>query len=76
MSSNEESTTFCSDWQEDTARLLLRSGFRPKESIGQVEHITNPHRVGRTFGSVWRAMRELVESEPELAAGKVPRSGA
>lgn len=76
--SNEASTTArtANSWQEEAARLLLRSGFRPGDTIGQVEHITNTHqegrtgRTGRTFGSVWRAMRSLVESEPKRAASK------
>lgn len=71
MTSHEKSPTACADsWQEDAARFLLYSGFRPGDSIGQVEHIASPHRAGRTFGSVWRVMRSLVEGTPELAAGK------
>jgi hypothetical protein len=75
MTSSERSFTPRSDnsWQEDAARYLLRSGFRPSNTIGQVEHISNTHeagRTGRTFGSVWHAMRSLVESEPELSASK------
>jgi hypothetical protein len=54
-------------WQEEAALFLLRSGFRPAETTGQVQHSTSPHRPGRTFGSVWHAMRRLVESDPEFA---------
>lgn len=57
-------------WQEEAARFLLRSGFRPGDTIGQVEHVANSNRPGRTFGSVWRAMRGLVQSEPGHAAGQ------
>lgn len=57
--------------QEEAARLLLSSGFRPSDTIGHVEHIASPHGAGRTLGSVWRAMRSLIEREPELAGGKV-----
>ena len=69
--SNKASTTARTDnsWQEEAAFFLLRSGFRPGDSIGQVLHGENPHRAGRTFGSVWHAMRSLVESEPERSAG-------
>lgn len=62
-----------SSWQEDAARYLLRSGFRPTNVIGQVEHIANTHKTaptGLTFGSVWGAMHRLIESEPECAGGK------
>ena len=69
MESSENSTT-AENWQEEAARFLLRSGFRPGDAIGQVEHVANPHRAGRTFGSVWHAMRSLVESESGPAAGK------
>ena len=74
MRSNETSTTAGSDnaWQEEAARFLLHSGFRPSNTIGQVEHISNAGRTGRTFGSVWRAMRSLVDSEPERSASKTP----
>jgi hypothetical protein len=77
MRSKERAFTAPTDdsWQEEAARLLLRSGFRPSDTIGQVEHITNTHQVGRTgrtFGSVWRAMRCLVESEPEYSGSKAP----
>jgi hypothetical protein len=69
--SNEGSTTARTEhsWQEEAALFLLRSGFRPAETTGQVQHVANPHRVGRTFGSVWHAMRSLVESEPESSVG-------
>ena len=56
-------------WQEEAALFLLRSGFRPGETTGQVQHVANPHRAGRTFGSVWNAMRSLVENEPERSPG-------
>lgn len=67
--SNELSTTARTEnsWQEEAALFLLRSGFRPGETIGQVQHSTSPHRPGRTFGSVWHAMRSLVERDPEIA---------
>lgn len=69
--SNEASTTSRThnSWQEEAALFLLRSGFRPSDTMGQVLHVANPHRAGRTFGSVWHAMRSLVESECERAAG-------
>jgi len=75
MRTNERSTTAHADnsWQKEAALLLLRSGFRPSNTIGQVEHIANTdeaRRTGRTFGSVWHAMRSLVESEPEHSASK------
>lgn len=59
-------------WQEEAALLLLRSGFRPASAVGQVEHIDSHHggRTGRTFGSVWRAMRTLVSREQDGCAGK------
>jgi hypothetical protein len=56
-------------WQEEAALFLLRSGFRPSETRGQVQHAVNPQRPGRTLGSVWDAMRSLVESEPERSPG-------
>lgn len=76
MRSNETSATALKEdyWQEEAARFLLESGFRPSDTIGQVTHIANSHRPGRTFGSVWRAMRSLVESEPGHAASK-PAAG-
>lgn len=74
MESSEKSNTAGTDnsWQEEAARLLLRSGFKPADTIGQVQHIAYSHREGRTFGSVWRAMRMLVDSEPEGSASKGP----
>jgi hypothetical protein len=71
VKSNEASTIARTEnsWQEEAALFLLRSGFRPGETTGQVQHVASPHRAGRTFGSVWHAMRSLVESEPELSAG-------
>lgn len=45
------------------ARLLLHSGFRPDEAVGQVRHSAAPHRPGRTFGSVWREMRRILGDE-------------
>lgn len=76
MGSSEKPTTDCADnsWQEEAARFLLRSGFRPGDTIGQVNHPANP-QAGRTFGSVWRAMRSLVDGEPEGAAGKARDEG-
>jgi hypothetical protein len=70
MRSSEKPTTACTEqsWQEEAARFLLRSGFRPGDTIGQVNHPANPQTVGRTLGSVWRVMRSLVEGEPEGAA--------
>lgn len=62
------STRNNSSWQEDAARLLLDAGFIPSDKIGQVEHRSRTHgaeRIGRTFGSVWRAMCSLVENAPE-----------
>lgn len=38
--------------------------------MGQGQHMANPHRPGRTFGSVWRAMCSLVENEPDYGLGK------
>lgn len=69
--SNEASTTARTEnsWQEKAALLLLSSGFRPGETTGQVQHVTSPSRAGRTFGSVWHAMRRLVESELERSVG-------
>lgn len=72
MVPSERATTACPDgsWQREVARCLLRSGFRPGDAVGQVEHIANERGAGRTFGSVWHAMRSLVASEPERAFGK------
>ena len=69
--SNEASTSARTEnsWQEEAALFLLRSGFKPGETTGQVQHVASPHRAGRTFGSVWHAMRSLVESEPERSVG-------
>ncbi len=61
-------------WQQGAARFLLCAGFKPGEEIGQVEHISGSSRVGRTFGSVWREMRSLVERETEGASGNVQGS--
>jgi hypothetical protein len=33
-----------SSWQEEAALLLLRSGFRPGDTTGQVQHVANAHR--------------------------------
>lgn len=52
-------------WVEEVAHLLLNSGFRPDHKIGQVKHAATPHRTGRTFGSVWHAMRGVLERAPE-----------
>jgi hypothetical protein len=65
MSFDEARPPHDSSWQEETALFLLRSGFRPCDSIGQVTHIGRPQQLGRTLGSVWRAMRELVAAEHE-----------
>ncbi len=72
MESSEKSTAACTEnsWQEEAAGFLLRSGFRPCDTVGNVEHMANPHRVGRTFGSVWHAMRSLVEGGPESSASE------
>ena len=69
--SNNASTTDCTDrsWQQEAALFLLRSGFIPGDTTGQVQHVASPQRVGRTFGSVWHAMRSLVESEFGRSAG-------
>ncbi len=56
-------------WQQEAALFLLRSGFRPGDTTGQVQHVASPHRAGRTFGSVWHAMRSLLESEPGCSVG-------
>ena len=68
--SHEASTTARdgNSWQEEVALFLLRSGFRPGDMRGQVQHVASPDRAGRTFASVWHAMRSLVE-EPERSAG-------
>lgn len=66
MRSRERSFTPRTDssWQEEAAQFLLRSGFRPSNTIGRVEHIANEAGgTRRTFGSVWHAMRSLVEQE-------------
>ena len=45
--SNEASTTDRTEdscWQKEAAHFLLRSGFRPGEMTGQVQHVANPHR--------------------------------
>src|SRR5687767_11475098 len=65
--SSEKPTTCSSDRScaEEAARLLLASGFRPGDTIGQVEHIAYSHRSGRTLGSIWDAMRKLIRSAPE-----------
>jgi hypothetical protein len=51
---------------EEAARLLLRSGFSPGETMGQVKHKAHPHRAGRTLGSVWLAMRRLLNGVPTV----------
>jgi len=70
--SEDASTTARTDssWQEEAALFLLRSGFRPSETTGQVLHVASRLRAGRTLGSVWHAMRMLVESEPEHSMGE------
>lgn len=70
--SNETSTTARTEnsWQEEAALLLLRSGFKPGRTTGEVHHIANPNRTGRTFGSVWYAMRSVIESEPQRSAAQ------
>lgn len=67
MDSSEASIYSDRGPQEEAARLLLSSGFRPSHAIGRVVHIASPLGPGRTLGSVWRAMRSLMEREPELA---------
>jgi hypothetical protein len=72
MGSSNKPTTACSDssWQEEAARFLLSSGFRPSDTIGQVAHMSSSLREGRTLGSVWRVMRSLVDGEQERCASK------
>lgn len=53
-------------FDEEAARLLLSSGFLPCDTAGLVSHTAAPQRIGRTLGSVWRAMRRL-EGESEQA---------
>ena len=69
--SNKASATIRTDnsWQQEAALFLLHSGFKPGQAIGHVEHISGSSSVGRTFGSVWREMRSLVERGAEGAAG-------
>jgi hypothetical protein len=50
-------------WQEEAALFLLRSGFRPGETTGEVQHVANPQRAERTFCSVWNALRSLVDNQ-------------
>ena len=50
-------------WQDEAAHFLIGCGFRPTDTVGQVEHVANMGRTGRTFGSVWHAMRRLVDRE-------------
>lgn len=59
-------------WQEEAALFLIHSGFRPTNMIGQIEHSTTHKsvRTGRTFGSVWHAMRNFVEGEQERSASE------
>ena len=59
-----------SSWQKEAAAFLLRYGFRPGEATGHVQHVTNPQRPGRTFGSVWQAMRNLERDEPRPSGGQ------
>lgn len=70
--SNKASATIRTDnsWQQEAALFLLHSGFKPGQAIGHVEHISGSSRVGRTFGSVWREMRRLVEREAEVQPGQ------
>lgn len=70
MRPNETSNTAAStsSWQEEAARFLLRSGFKPMDTVGQIQDLANPHKAGRTFGSVWRAMRESLDGELESPA--------
>lgn len=44
------------------ARVLIEHGFRPAETIGMVRHVETGRHLGRTLGSVWRAMRILLEA--------------
>lgn len=74
-SSEAPTSTYAADsWQEEVARSLLRSGFTPEDTIGQVRHPANS-QAGRTLGSVWRAMRNFVEGEPEGEAEKSRDAG-
>lgn len=45
-----------------TARLLIEQGFHPTETVGMVRHISTGRNLGRTLGSVWRAMHLLLDS--------------
>ena len=69
MSSDEKSLTSSNggSWEEEAARFLVRSGYRPGDRIGEIQHMANPHQVGRTFGSVGRAMRTFVDPDGESA---------
>jgi hypothetical protein len=60
-------------WQQEAAVFLLRSGFLPGDTPGQVHHFTNPHRAGRTFGSVWNAMRRSVGAAQEEDHPQAPQ---
>jgi len=55
------------NWQQQAARFLLHSGFKPSEAVGQVEHVSGSSRVGRTICSVWREMRSQVERDTKGA---------
>lgn len=43
------------------ARFLIEHGFYPGETVGIVRHIRTGHKLGRTLGSVWRAMHLLLD---------------
>lgn len=44
-----------------TARYLIDRGFYPTETVCMVRHIHTGHKLGRTLGSVRRAMHLLLE---------------
>jgi hypothetical protein len=73
MESRENLLTVRTDlsWQEEVAEFLLHAGLRPSETIGQVQHAADSRRTGRTFGSVWRAMRTLEECGQARAAEEI-----
>jgi hypothetical protein len=53
------------------AKLLIDSGFRPAEADGMVMHLSTGRGLGRTLGSVWRAMNLLLQGvdQDSTAAG-------
>jgi hypothetical protein len=61
MSMGCDSKTVCADQipgpQElAAAQFLIDMGFRPTPECGMVRHISTGRNLGRTLGSVWRAM--------------------